>query len=65
MGTIDAVTTRLIIPHAMNIFWIPLRWIQGVIAKGIPMLTALRMNATAVNASPVIYKHQMSIHTMR
>lgn len=47
---------KLIIPHAINIFWIPLRWIDGVIAGGIAILTALRMSATTVKASPVIKK---------
>jgi hypothetical protein len=54
MGTIVSVIARLINPHAMNIFWGPERCIQGVMANGIPMLIALRRNATPVNASPVI-----------
>lgn len=49
-----ALIARLIIPHAINIFWIPLCWIHGVVANGIAILTAFRMNATAVKASPVI-----------
>lgn len=45
---------RLMNPVAMNIFEMPFRFIQGVIAKGMPILTALRRNVIPVNASPVI-----------
>lgn len=54
IGMVMPLTARLIIPHAINIFWIPLRWTHGVVANGIAILTAFRMNATAVKASPVI-----------
>lgn len=51
-------TPRLMNPHVMNMFWIPLVSIHGVMAKGMPMQKALRMNAIAVKASPVIYHQQ-------
>jgi hypothetical protein len=54
IGIIVSVIAKLMKPHAINIFCGPERCIQGVMANGIPMLIALRRNATPVNASPVI-----------
>jgi len=54
IGIIREVIAREINPQAINIFWSPSRSIQGEIANGIPILTALRMNAIPVKASPVI-----------
>jgi hypothetical protein len=48
------VIARLINAQVMNMFLSPLCFIQGEMAKGMPMLIALRRNATPVKASPVI-----------
>ena len=53
IGMISAETARQTKPLVINMLFKPLCWIQGWIANGIPMLTALRRNEIPVKASPV------------
>jgi hypothetical protein len=53
IGMISPETVRQRKPQVMNMLCKPLCWIQGWIANGMPMLTALRRNAIPVKASPV------------
>lgn len=56
MGKIRREIPKLTNPHTIKKFWSPRFFIPGLMAKGIPMLMALRRNATPVKASPVIYR---------